>query len=171
MASVWFWGWAPLAVVLAFVIALLGFVLDFLARRKLDGGDPVGFRRRLEWWLLVPFAIGAVAAAVAIVLAVEFNAGKDASVEREKILSAFVAALGAFLTAAFIKGAEEADDNWVGMRFKKLFQAHYNPKFKAGEPTTDAELAVRSEAALGFSGWGRAARKRRAEIVAANPPT
>jgi hypothetical protein len=57
------------------------------------------------------------------VIGVEWNAGKDAPVEREKILAAAVASTGAFLTAAFIKGAEEADEKWVGARFKRLFQA------------------------------------------------
>jgi hypothetical protein len=171
LAALWFYVWAPAAVLVPIAIGLLGYLLDAVARRKLNHDDPVGAARWTNGWLLVPIAIGIAASGAAIVIAVEWNAGKDAPIEREKILAAAVASVGAFLTAAFIKNADEADEKWIGARFKKLFQAHYNPRFRPGQPTSDAEKAVRAEAALGFSGWGRAARKRRAEIVAADPPS
>jgi hypothetical protein len=59
------------------------------------------------------------------------------------------------------KDAEEADEKWIGARFKKRFQARYRKRFprQNGQPASPAELAVIAEADLGFSGWGRAARK------------
>lgn len=170
LAALWFYVSALLAVAAPIVVALVGLGIDWFARRKLNDDDPVAAAKWINGWVLVPLAIGASATAAAIVLAVEWNAGKDAPLEREKLFAAAIAAVGAFLTAAFIKGAEEADEKWVGARFKKLFQTHYIPKLKPGQMADNVEKAVRAEAALGFSGWGRSARNQRAEIVAANPP-
>jgi hypothetical protein len=90
----------------------------------------------------------------AFIVAVALDPGDKPPVRRKEIFSAAAAAVGAFLVAAFIKDAEEADEKWIGARFKKRFQARYRKRFprQDGQPASPAELAVISEADLGFSG-------------------
>lgn len=78
----------------------------------------------------------------------------SASCSLSEVFSAAVATVGAFLVAAFVKSAEEADEKWVGARFKLRFQARFRDRFRRppGQPASDAELALKSEADLGFSG-------------------
>jgi hypothetical protein len=67
----------------------------------------------------VPFSWAVAGAAAAIIMAVELDPGDKPSVERKEIFWAAAAALGVFVVAAFVKDAEEADDKWLGSRFKK----------------------------------------------------
>jgi hypothetical protein len=168
VALLWFYVSKPLAVVPPAVAILLGFGADQMTKRKLDDDDPLAAIKWAYGWALIPFAFAIAAAAVVIIVAVALDPGDKPPVRRKEIFSAAAAAVGAFLVAAFIKDAEEADEKWMGARFKKRFQARYRKRFprQDGQPASPAELAVISEADLGFSGWGRAARKQRAEIVA-----
>lgn len=169
VALIWFYAWWPLAFIPSAVAVLLGLLADYLAQRKLKRDDPVAATKWINGWALVPFALALAAAGAVIIVAVALDPGDKPPVERKEVFSAAAAAVGAFLVAMFVKDAEEADEKWVGGRFKKRFQTRFGDRFPRppGQATpTDGELAVRSEADLGFSGWGSASRKRRAEIVA-----
>jgi hypothetical protein len=168
VALLWFYVSKPLAVAPPAAAVVLGLAADQWTKRTLARDDPVAATKWIYGWALVPFAVAIGAAGAAIVLAVALDPGDKPPVKRKEVFSAAVAAVGAFLIAAFIKSADEADEKWVGSRFKKRFQARFRDRFprEQGKPASQAELAVLSEADLGFSGWGRAARSRRAEIVA-----
>lgn len=129
--------------------------------------------RWIYGWALAPFAWAIGAAAAVIIVAVALDPGKDPPVERKEIFSAAAAALGAFFVAMFVKDAEEADEKWVGSRFKKRFQARFGNRFprQPGQPASRGEQAVKEEAVFGFSGWGAAARKQRATIVKEELPS
>jgi hypothetical protein len=166
-ALLWFYAWRPLAVLPSVVALLLGLGADYLAQRELDHDDPVAATKWIYGWALVPFALAIAGAGAVIVVAVALDPGEKPSVERKEIFSAAAATVGAFLVAAFIKDSEEADEKWIGTRFKRKFQARFSDRFprQPGGPATRGELAVKEEAALGFSGWSREARRQRAEVV------
>jgi hypothetical protein len=168
VAALWFYVWKPLAFALPLIAVLGGLACDRRARTRLAKDDPVSAAKWINGWFLVPFALALIAAGLVIIVAVALDPGSMPPPQRKEVFSAAAAAIGAFLVAAFVKGAEEADDEWVGDRFKKRFQARYGGTFPTpqGGTAPDAQLAVKSDADLGFSGWGRSARKRRAEIVA-----
>jgi hypothetical protein len=168
-ALLWFYVSWPLAVIPPVVALLLGFGADYIARREINNDDPVAATKWIYGWALAPFAWAIAAAAAVIIVAVELDPGKEPPVERKEIFSAAAAALGAFFVAMFVKDAEEADEKWVGARFKKRFQARFANRFPRppgpDQAATRGELAVNEEAVFGFSGWNAAARKERAKIV------
>ena len=167
-AILWFYVWKPLAFLPSVVALLLGFGLDRVAQRKLDADDPVAATKWIYGWAFVPFAIAVAAAGAVIIVAVRLDPGDKPPVERKEVFSAAATAIGTFLVAMFVKGADEADETWVGARFKKKFQARFRGRFprQAGQAASLGEVAVESEQDLGFQGWGAAARKQRAQIVA-----
>jgi hypothetical protein len=168
VALLWFYVWKPLAVVPSAVAFLLGLAADQWTKRELAADDPVGATKPAYGWALVPLAFAIAAAGAVIIIAVALDPGDKPPAERKEIFSAAAAAFGAFLVSMFVKDAEEADEKWIGARFKKRFQERFRDRFprEPGGPASRGELAVRSEADLGFSGWGRVARKQRAAIVA-----
>jgi hypothetical protein len=168
VALLWFYVSKSLAVVPPAVAVLLGLAADQWTKRKLEDDDPLAATKWVYGWALVPFALAIAAAGAVIVAAVALDPGDEPPVERKEVFSAAAAAVGAFLVSMFIKNAEEADEKWIGARFKKRFQARFPDRFprQPGQPAPPGELAVKSEADLGFSGWGRAAREQRAKIVA-----
>ncbi|MEX2646450.1 MAG: hypothetical protein WD249_09325 [Gaiellaceae bacterium] len=150
------------------MLALLGLAADSQARRQLSRDDPVGAARWIDGWVLVPFGTAIAAACGVIIFAVAVDPGDHPPLERKEIFSATSAALGAFLVAMFIKSAEEADEKWIGVRFKNNLERQFGNRFsrQQGQPASRGELAVKADAALGFSGWAHAARRRRAAVIA-----
>jgi hypothetical protein len=174
LALLWFYVAKPLAVAPPVVAFVLGFCGDQMTRRTLAHDKPVAATKWVYGWSLVPlsFAIGAAGAVIVIAVSLNPDSGSNT---RKEIVSAAVAAVGAFLVAAFVESAGDADENWIGGRFKKRLQERYKDSFRrdANEPASEAELAVKEDAVLGFQGWGRDARKKRAQILAdwlATPP-
>lgn len=167
-ALLWFYVSRPLALIPPVAALALGYGTDYLAGRALKNDDPVGATKWIYGWALAPFAWAVAAAAAVIIVAVELDPGKEPPVERKEIFSAAAAALGAFFVAMFVKDAEDADEKWVGNRFKKRFQGVFGNRFprQPGQGSASrGEQAVKEEAVFGFSGWGAAARKQRATIV------
>ncbi|MDQ3728435.1 MAG: hypothetical protein M3355_02485 [Actinomycetota bacterium] len=169
LAYLWFEGgraW-PLLAVLALVV--VGMVADRIGRSKVKGKNPAGAMVWLELWVLVPIALAALAVAFGIWVAVEFEPGKSTVVEDKKLQAAIVAAIVAFMTAVFVKSAEDVDGNLLAPRIRALFQeqlrAALQAKNPAGQPS-QAELALESELWQG-RGWGRSDRRKRAEAIAA----
>jgi hypothetical protein len=171
-AVLWFFVWEPLAFVPPLIAAAVGLAADYQAKRAIDRDDPVRASKWINGWILVPLALGIAAAGAVIVIAVLLDPGDNPSVERKEVFSAASAALGAFLVAMFVKDAEQADEAWVGDRFRRKVQKRFRDRFprEPGKPATRGELAVLDDAALGFAGWGRDARERRAQIIAEELP-
>lgn len=163
IAWLWFNVWKPLAVIPVAVFVLLGYLLDYEAGQALKADDPRKGARLIWGWIFAPLSIGVLVAGLLIVAAVGLEPAKKATIETQKLLSASLAAISAFGVAAFVKDAEEADESWIGKRFKTRFQSAYSDRFDSESP---AERAVLSGADQGFDGWGHEAREARAGVVA-----
>lgn len=153
--------WIPAALV-AVVIAV-GTGQFWRGKRRLPE-DPVGAVKLMEWFVLVPGTVVAVVSGVLIGSGVFLEPAANASVETKKLLAATSAAVGGFLTAAFVKSAEDADAEWVGEVVKAEFVKAYATRFAPG---SNGAKALTSNISKGISGWGRAARRLRAEAIKA----
>jgi hypothetical protein len=101
--------WRYLAVVAAAMLVGLGLALDQLGRLLLKAKQPKAGVRLMEWWILAPSGIAAIASAVIIIIAVELAAPDDASSATKELLGALSAGITAFLTTMWIDPSEKAD--------------------------------------------------------------
>jgi hypothetical protein len=152
--------WLPIVLVGAFVG--IGLTCQMIGRARLES-DPVTGVRIMQWLGLWPFGLAIGAAALAIAAAVWLEPGENASVETKKLFAASVAGITAFLTAAWIKSAEEAADQWIGTPIKNAFQDVFRTRF---DPESTPALAIFNDEWQG-RGWATAAdRRARAQAVA-----
>jgi hypothetical protein len=174
LASLWFNSRFTLAIFLAFGIIGLGLVLYLVGKAQLPG-KPVWGLRLMEFFVLAPSMLAAVAAGAVIVIAVNLAAPKEASDQTKELLSAVATAITAFLTSSFVDWTGDKDDSSVADRIKEVFHA----KFKRFDPSQTSETGVKyfkagstgerwvySNAFKGIEGWGGTARKKRAEGIA-----
>jgi Kef-type K+ transport system membrane component KefB len=156
--------WDRVSVLLAIAIALAfivsGVVAYYLGRSCLRRDKPKAqaARRRFEWTVAAPVGLAAFAAAAIIVVAIEFAAEKSWSEEKKQLIAAAVAAITTFLTTAFVKGTGEADAGLVASLGKERFETDLKGRFPQGTAAQNAVFDL-------IRGWGRAARKKRAEEI------
>jgi hypothetical protein len=148
------------AAIIAFVL-LVGAVAFAFGKQSLPD-DPIRAVTLLEWSVLLDYALGTVASSVLVWLGVQLEPSEDASTDSKKLLAATFGAISGLLTALFIKGAEEADEGWVGSRIAKRFRLAYAGRF---EPGSAPWRAIHEPDFAGESGWGKAARRVRAAYV------
>lgn len=108
-----------LAVAVALVLVGAGFVLERLGRRRLTSSnpDPETGVRLMEWWVLVPSGLAAVASAIVIIVAVLLAAPDDASNASKELLSSLAAGITAFLTTMWIDPSKDIDST-IGERIQ-----------------------------------------------------
>lgn len=150
-----------IALLLVALPIAIGWAQFWRGRRRLPA-NPVGAVKLMEWFVLVPGVVVAAVSGLLIGLGVFLEPAKEASLETKKLLAATSAALGGFLTAAFVKSAEDADAEWVGEIVKAELLKAYEERF---DPGSDGAKALTSNVWRGLSGWGREARGRRAEEI------
>ena len=149
--------WCMVAVVLVVGIGL-GFFIDARGRAKLPGA-PDRALTRLEWWVLAPATIAAVAAGivtyVGFTLVPESLKGAD-----KEIAKALAAAITAFLSAAFVESIGDRDNTTLAARIKRTFHEAYEGRL---EPGSKAEIALYDTSI----GWGWSDRRKRIAKLAA----
>jgi hypothetical protein len=168
------WTW-PLGA--AVVVAALGFLLDLLARKWLLYRHPVAAVWVMEAWALCPGAFAALAAAGVIVASVALKPGDSstASAQTKEMLSAFLTAVTAFLTATFLKAADDADETWIAPHVEHAFYDRYKPRV-AGQPQrpntyyfqpalSEVERWVYRANYREAEGWGFKSRHKRARGI------
>ncbi len=143
----------------ALAALLLGIALDSLGRhapvRRLRLAIPL-----LECWVLIPMTFAAVAAAGSIVVTVELSAPETAAAPSKELYGALAAAITAFLASGFVDTVSE--DTRTSDRVRSHFQARYKDQFKQD---SKAQQAVFAESVQGVEGWGRTARRKRADVI------
>jgi hypothetical protein len=153
-----------------------GFALEKLGRRKLTSSSPqpeTGVRL-MQWWVLVPSGIAAVASAIVIIVAVFLAAPKDASNANKELLSALTAGITAFLTTMWIDPSGDVDST-VGVRIQSACFDAYSAR--VGTPNTRlaqvlneaafADPATDSGKNVGsLADWSHKARLLRAKVIA-----
>jgi hypothetical protein len=170
-------GWQT-AVGIGVGVALAGAAADTVGRKCLLPRRPVVGVWLMEAWILLPGAIAALATALLIHLNVRLKPGDESGLSHEdkQILSACLTAITAFVTATFIKAADDTETNWVAPHIRDAFYAKYQQPpvtgsrdpsvfyFKLGD--SEVEKWVHRDTYGGVKGWGWKARHRRAKGVA-----
>ncbi|HZX04299.1 hypothetical protein [Kribbella sp.] len=162
-AWLWFTGDGQWAVLVALGALVLGLLIDY-AGRKMPQSTPYLAINLMEWWIIVPMVLAAVAAATAIVLTVDLVAPDTASPETKQTVAALATAVTAFLASGFVDWAADGSDSRVSERIRDHFYERYRSSFKDGSL---ADLYVYSANYAGADGWGRAARRIRAKGIKA----
>jgi hypothetical protein len=179
LALAWFHGYRWLAIIGAILAVLSGALLERLGARSLPG-DPVRAARLMEFWVISPAAVSALAAMIVIAVSVRLTAPKDAPPVTTELLAATAGALTAFLSSAFIDWAGDKDDSRTADRIRDRFYDHYkraddahpvgfspDKKLYYFEAESEGELWVYSDEHGGITGWGHGARRKRAAAIAA----
>jgi hypothetical protein len=175
LAWLWYNGQPVLALGVAVVAAGLGLVLDALGRALLPR-SPVVAVRFLEWWILTPAALAALASGVVVFVTVALAVPEDSELgsDAKELISTLTTGVTAFITAAFISWAGDDADSKSADHIKSVFHEKYKREgtttpgggvelFPADSP---GERWVYSHEYGGIEGWGKAARLRRAKGVA-----
>lgn len=130
----------------------------------------------LEWWALTPGAIAASAAAVVVILAVELTVPEGTAGSTKELVGALSTGLTTFITAAFMAWAGDEKDSTLGNEIRDIFFSKYTRPPDPGQPRSadihyfqaesPGERWVHSFEYGGVEGWGREARRRRADGIA-----
>lgn len=172
LAWLWFNGEAVLAIVAAIAVGSMGTVLDRVGRALLPRQPQVAVRF-LEWWILTPAAIAAIASAVVVVVTVALTIPDTAgaSQDTKEIVGTLSTGLTAFVTAAFISWAGDDKDSTLAGHIRDTFWQKYKRAGGTAQSGTQAfppgsagERWVYSNEYRGVEGWGarRAVRGPRA---------
>jgi len=132
---IWFAiGWEQAALIAA-AIAVFGWAIDCAARQCLLVRYPVMAVWMMEFWVLCPGAVAAIATALLIVLNVHLKPEHASGLtgEQKELLSAVLTALTALITASFIKAADDADSNWIAPHVRDAFYKKIKP-IETGKP-------------------------------------
>jgi hypothetical protein len=126
----------------------------------------------------MPAAIAAVAGAVVVLLAVALTVPDGTATSTKETIGALSTGVTAFITAAFISWAGDADDSRVAEHIKSAFRARYDRAGRAVRPgvhyfvaESPGEKWVYSEEYGGIVGWSHRARLRRARGIASELKT
>jgi len=172
LAYLWYDEKQVLAVVLAIIVCFIGVIAD-QAGKALLPARPVGALWLLEGWVLTPAALAAIAAAVVVLVTVALTVPDDTPATTKETIGALSTGITAFVTAAFVSWAGDADNSTVADHVKTAFRAHYN---RAGAlpqagvhyftAASVGEQWVYSDEYGGVEGWGYTARHSRAYGIA-----
>ena len=143
------------------LLLFMGAMSYLIGDAQLNQDRPKAVRAEqwLRWTILAPIGLAAFVGAVILVLGID-TAPKDSWSEQQKQLTAaFTAALTTYFTATFIKGADEADEGWVG----KLVQDRFTTRLRDRFPTS--ETAVRDAVFHLTRSWDASERSTRATEI------
>lgn len=176
LAWLWFHGWWWVAVLVGIAGCSAGLALDLVGRRFLPA-RPVLAVKLMEWWILTPAMIAALASGVVAIVAVALTVSDTASTDTKTLIGALTTGITGFVTASFVAWTGDEKDSRLGDHirdaFRKVYKRAPDPKapalegvrfFRADSP---GERWVYSYEYRGIEGWGRAARRNRAVGIAA----
>jgi hypothetical protein len=168
LAWLWFDG-QELVAAAAVVVALgVGIAFDWAGQHQLPD-SPVLARQLMEVSVLVPIALATAASAAVVIVTVELTLPDKTPTETVELVGAVSTGVTTFLTAGFIAWSGDAKDSTMADHIKQAFQGKYKPddqgvsKFPRESP---GEQWVFAEHYRDASGWGHAARVKRARGVA-----
>lgn len=173
----WFHGDRLWCIGIVVGIVVLGFVIEWIGEHAFLPDHPVAAVYLMEWWILVPMALGVAASAGVIIAAVELTVPdtvKDPVIK--ETAGAISSGLSSFLTASFISSLGDRDKSAIADRIKTRLQGKYTrddpaPAHKKHlDAESAAELYLNSDIFKGLSGWDRETRIARAHGLAKEMP-
>jgi hypothetical protein len=153
-------------------ILALGAIVDAIGKSQLPK-RPVRAVYLLQGWLLIPLGLAVLATAGTIVVAVELTLPEGTAAETEELVGALSTGIVTFLTAGFIAKAGDDKNSQLADHIKEAFESKYTRGGTSKDGThafvsgSKGEQWVYSDEFEGIEGWGRKARLKRAEGVAA----
>ena len=163
---------AWLAVIAAAGAISLGLLLDLVGKALLPS-RPRAAVHVLEWWVMTPAMIAAVAGAVVIVVTVALTVPEGTAADTKETVGAVSAAITGFITSTFVSWSSDEKDSILADHIRDAFWAHYK---RAGTETkkgvhyfkgdSAGERWVYGEEYGGIEGWGHSARLARAKGIA-----
>lgn len=183
LAYLWYDQQRVWAIVIGVAACLAGLIFDGIGKSLLPN-RPVTALWFLEGWVLTPAAFAAIAGAVVVLVTVALTVPDTAATSTKETIGALSTGVTAFITASFISWAGNDKDSKVADHIQAAFQAKYG---RPGDPRkglhyflpeSAGEEWVYSDEYGAIAGWGRKARRRRAQAIAAelttgrsDPPT
>ncbi len=153
-----------------------GLGLDLGGRRLLPA-RPVLAARFMEWWILTPAMIAALASGVVAIVTVAVTVPDSAKTDTKTLIAALTTGVTGFLTTAFIAWTGDENDSRLGDHIRDAFRTAYQRVPDPGKPRlqgvhyfradSPGERWIYSDEYRAIQGWGRPARRRRAAGVAA----
>jgi hypothetical protein len=172
IALMWFAGSYLLAVGIVVAGAGLGWSAAFLGDRLLPD-RPVVALELLEFSVLAPGTIGAMGAAIVTVVGVELSMNEPP--ELKAAAGALGTGITSFITVMFVSWAGDKNDSNLAAFIQRVFRSHYGRAVPGAKRSariryfgaeSDGERWVYSDEFKGVMGWGRAARRKRAQGLA-----
>lgn len=159
------------SLIVAIVVAL---IFDKIGQMFLPG-RPRTALIFMEFWIIAPAMVAAVASGSAVVLVIRLVPTDDLDLEVTGLIKATATAAVAFLTSAFVSWVGEKDSSRISGRIRRHFFEVYK-RADEGQPCRNGkkcfkaesrgELAVYSTMIEGATGWGLTDRWKRANIIA-----
>lgn len=175
LAWLWFHGRWWIALIAGIAGCCAGITLDG-AGRRLVVKRPVLATGLMEWWIVTPAMIAALASGVVAVITVLLAVPDTAPQDTKTLIGALTTGLTGFVSASFISWAGDEKDSRIGDHIRDAFRAVFKrvPEPPAPPPAgihyfapdSAGERWVYSDEYRGVEGWGREARRRRAAGVA-----
>lgn len=176
LAWLWFHQWWWIAVLVGIAGCFAGLALD-LVGQKLLPAQPVMATRLMEWWILTPAMIAALASGAVAIVTVALAVPDSAKTDTKTLIGALTTGITGFVTTAFIGWVGDENDSRLGDHIRDAFRKAYKRVPDAGKPRSQGahyfcagspgERWVYSDEYRGIQGWGRPARRRRAAGIAA----
>jgi hypothetical protein len=172
LAYLWYDHHRIWAIIIGIAACLAGLVFDSVGKSLLPN-KPVIALWFLEGWVLTPAALAAVGGAVVVLVTVALTVPDAAATSTKETIGALSTGVTAFITASFISWAGDDKDSKVADHIQAAFQAKYgrpdDPRTGVHHfvPESPGELWVYSDEYGAIQGWGRSARRRRAQAIAA----
>ncbi|WP_406738667.1 hypothetical protein OG365_25670 [Streptomyces sp. NBC_00853] len=152
--------WVAVAIPIA--LAAIGHAL-FLAGKRKVSTTPKTSVWMMEWGFLGPFFLAVIGAGVIILVAAKFAPGEKATPEEKGIITAASGAVVAAIATVLVGKSESPWVNWVDSRVSQAFVKAFTRRFAPGSAP---QLAAHSSHFGEHEGWGRKARRARAEVIA-----
>src|SRR5262245_5222256 len=101
--------------------AAVGVMLDLIGRCLLPD-SPVGASYFLEGWLLIPLALGALAAAAVVIVTVELTLPEGTATDTKELVGGVSSGITTFLTGGFVTWAGDDKDSSLADHIKEQFE-------------------------------------------------